>query len=385
MKSNYRPIGEHIQLVDERNKGLKVKQLLGLSISKQFIPSVANIVGTNMENYKIIRKKQFACSTMQVRRDKKMPVALLRELDEAIISQAYPIFEVKDETKLLPEYLMMWFERSEFDREACFHAVGGVRGSLEWEDFESMQLPIPPIDKQREIVKEYNTIQNRIQLNEQLIQKLEETAQAIYREWFVEGIDKENLPEGWRVGLVRDLCSYSENRISIKDLSLENYISTENMLQERGGVTIANNLPNASTTTSFEVGNILISNIRPYFKKIWLANFDGGCSNDVLCLVPKANIPSLYLYQLVEKDDFFEYVMAGSKGTKMPRGDKKWIMDYPAAIPDKELLQKFNKLASSIQSDIFIKKTENQKLTELKALLLSKMANVESPKEYEWN
>jgi type I restriction enzyme, S subunit len=186
MKSNYKKIGEHIQLVDERNKGLQVKQLLGLSISKQFIPSVANIIGTDMENYKIIRKNQFACSTMQVRRDKKMPVALLQEVDEAIISQAYPIFEVKDVKELLPEYLMMWFSRAEFDREACFHAVGGVRGSLEWEDFGDMQLPIPSITKQREIVKEYNVIQNRIALNQQLIQKLEETAQALYKQWFLE-------------------------------------------------------------------------------------------------------------------------------------------------------------------------------------------------------
>ena len=140
---NYRRIGDYIKIVDERNKGLQVKQLLGLSISKQFIPSVANIIGTDMENYKIIRKNQFACSTMQVRRDKKMPVALLQEVDEAIISQAYPIFEVKNEKELLPEYLMMWFTRSEFDREACFHAVGGVRGSLEWEDFLDMELPVP--------------------------------------------------------------------------------------------------------------------------------------------------------------------------------------------------------------------------------------------------
>ena len=205
MRKSYKRIGDYIQLVDKRNKGLHVNQLLGLSISKQFIPSVANTVGTDMENYKIIRKNQFACSTMQVRRDKKMPVALLQEVDEAIISQAYPVFEVKDEEKLLPEYLMMWFARSEFDREACFHAVGGVRGSLEWEDFENMQLPIPHITKQREIVKEYNTIQNSIALNQQMISNLEETAQAIYREWFVEGIDLENLPEGWRIGKLGNL------------------------------------------------------------------------------------------------------------------------------------------------------------------------------------
>lgn len=186
MKSNYKPIGKYIRLVDERNVGLKIPTLLGLSISKEFIPSVANIIGSDMENYKIIRRNQFACSLMQVRRDKKMPVALLREMDEAIISQAYPVFEIIEQESLLPEYLMMWFSRPEFDREACFYAVGGVRGGLEWEDLCNMQLPVPSIEKQKEIVAEYNTVINRINLNEQLIQKLEETAQAIYKQWFVD-------------------------------------------------------------------------------------------------------------------------------------------------------------------------------------------------------
>ena len=118
MRSNYRSIGGYIRLVDERNVDLAVETLLGLSVSKQFIPSVANTVGTNMRNYKIIRKNQFACSTMQVRRDRKMPVALLQDFDEAIISQAYPVFEIVDTSQLLPEYLMMWFSRQEFDRHA---------------------------------------------------------------------------------------------------------------------------------------------------------------------------------------------------------------------------------------------------------------------------
>ncbi|MEP2772926.1 MAG: restriction endonuclease subunit S [Fulvivirga sp.] len=186
MRSNYRKIGDYIELVDERNKDLSIDLLLGLSINKQFIPSVANIVGANMTNYKIIRKGQFACSIMQVRRDKKMPVAFLEDFEEAIISQAYPVFRIKDERVLLPKYLMMWFTRSEFDRHACFLAVGGVRGSLEWEDFLEMELPIPSIEKQREIVKEYNTVVNRIKLNEQLNKKLEETAQALYKHWFVD-------------------------------------------------------------------------------------------------------------------------------------------------------------------------------------------------------
>lgn len=148
----YKMIGDLIQLVDERNKDLSITHLVGLTINKKFIPSVANTIGTDMSNYKLIRKNQFACSTMQVRRDKKMPVALLKDIDEAIISQAYPVFEVIDEMVLLSEYVMMWFSRSEFDREACFHAVGGVRGSLEWEDFCGMELPVLTIEEQRKII-----------------------------------------------------------------------------------------------------------------------------------------------------------------------------------------------------------------------------------------
>src|SRR5690606_36986841 len=124
-------------------------------------------------------------------------------------------------------------------------------------------------------------------VNEAICEKLEATAQALYKHWFVEGIDEENLPNGWRVGKLNDLCDYSNKRILMNELNLDNYISTENMLQDRAGVVSASNLPTATNVTNFEIGNILISNIRPYFKKIWLANFSGGCSNDVLCLVPK--------------------------------------------------------------------------------------------------
>src|SRR5690606_25730326 len=183
---SYKKIGDLIQLVDVRNKDLSITHLVGLTINKKFIPSVANTIGTDMSNYKIIRKNQFACSTMQVRRDKKMPVALLKEFDVAIISQAYPVFEVIDENEILPEYLMLWFTRSEFDREACFHAVGGVRGSLEWEDFCTMELPIPSIEKQREIVAQYEVVSNKIKVNEAICEKLEATAQALYKQWFVD-------------------------------------------------------------------------------------------------------------------------------------------------------------------------------------------------------
>lgn len=376
MKSNYKPLGKYIQPVVGRNNDLGELPLVGLSIQKKFIPSIANTIGTDMSTYRIIERNQFAFGPVTSRNGDKITIALFSDFDKALISQAYVPFEVKDSKELDPEYLMMWFRRPEFDRYARFKSHGSAREIFDWDEMCNTLLPIPHISKQREIVKEYNTIQNRIALNQQLIQKLEETAQAIYREWFVEGIDVENLPEGWRVGTLNELCVYSSKRISMNELDVNSYISTENMLQDRAGVISANSLPSTSSVINFEIGNILISNIRPYFKKIWLANFNGGCSNDVLCFVPKAGIPSLYLYQILEKDNFFEYVMAGSKGTKMPRGDKRWIMEYPSIIPDEKLLNKFNKLVSKTQRDISIRKQENQKLTELKELLLSKLASV---------
>jgi len=191
LKNETHRLGDYIREVNVRNRELKVTRLVGLTIDKAFIPSVANVIGTDLSNYKVIRREQFACSLMQVSRDGKMPVAMFDD-EEAIMSPAYPMFEAIDKSKLLPQYLMMWFSRKEFDREASYYAVGGVRGSLEWSDFCNMQLPVPSIERQREIVSEYETLTRRIRLNNQMIEKLEATAQALYRHTFVAGIDKPN-------------------------------------------------------------------------------------------------------------------------------------------------------------------------------------------------
>lgn len=220
----YNKIGKHIHLIDNRNTDLTVDKLVGLTVDKRFIPSVANIIGTDLSKYKVIRKNQFACSLMQVSRDGKMPVAMFTE-DEAIMSPAYPMFEVNDDNELMPEYLMMYLSRSEFDREAVFYAIGGVRGSLEWEDFLNIPIPVPPIEEQRRIVAEYQTVERRIKNNEALIQKLEETAQAIYHHTFVEGIDENNLPEGWRMGYLEEIVQKTFGGDWGKDNPEGNYTS----------------------------------------------------------------------------------------------------------------------------------------------------------------
>ncbi len=186
MKSNYRRVGDFIEQVNVRNTDGKISKLLGVNLDKEFMPSVANINGTDMTKYKVIKKGQFGCKLMSVGRDKKVPISLLIDEKEALISSAYFVFEVIDENLLLPEYLMMWFRRSESDRYQWFQSGGDIRGRITWEEFCDLPIKVPSIEKQREIVADYNTVQDRIRINEQLNTALEETAQALYRHWFVD-------------------------------------------------------------------------------------------------------------------------------------------------------------------------------------------------------
>ena len=200
----YKTIEELVTRVDERNSDGTVSELIGVSIDKCFIKSVANTNGTDLSKYKIIRKNDFAVSLMQVSRDGKIPVARLEKYEEAIMSPAYPIFRVKDKNIILPEYLEMWFKRPEFDREAAFIAVGGVRGSMPWEEFAKMKLPVPPIEKQRKIVNAYKIVTDRIALKQKINDNLEATASAMFKERF--SIERAN-PE-WLVGTLQDLYTF---------------------------------------------------------------------------------------------------------------------------------------------------------------------------------
>lgn len=408
MKSNYKRLGNYIQLVDERNVDLRVTTLLGLTVNKKFIPSVANTIGTNMKNYKIIHKNQFACSLMQVRRDKKMPIALLKEFDKAIISQAYPVFEVIDSTVLNPDYLMMWFSRKEFDRLALFLAVGGVRGSLEWEDFMNTELPIPTIEKQNEIVKEYNTVVNRIKLNEQLNQKLEETAQAIYKHWFVdfefpnengkpykssggkmvwnEELEKE-IPEGWGVALIRDEFNVQIGRtpprnelqyftdsdkgmkwISIKDLG-ENgsyILSTNEELTfeavKKFSIPI---IPKYTTILSFKmsVGKVGITTQKML-------------SNEAIAhFLQKDNtiISSEFIYCFLSS---FNYDTLGTTSSIVNSINSKMIKELKLLVPIERVIKHFDNSIKPIFKNKLNVEKELINLNSLSDLLLSKMTKV---------
>ena len=334
-KNSLYRLGDYIREVDVRNRNLEVRKLMGINIGKYFMPSVANVIGTDLSNYKIVAKGLFACNLMHVGRDEKMPIALLDVDERIIVSPAYWVFEVADTTKLLPDYLMLWFRRNEFDRNAWFYTDGDVRGGMSKEAFMDMTLPVPSIEQQQKIVSEYEAVTRRIRLNEQIIAKLEETAQALYRKMFVDGIDKEHQPDGWRIGTLGEIADYVNDKGNINLFSAKTYISTENMRKDKKGIISTLSLPSTGKGTVFQKEDILFSNIRPYFKKIWKATFGGCCSNDVLCLRVRKNFDSHVLYYTIERDVFFDYVMAGSNGVKMPRGDKEWIMKYPIVIPNK--------------------------------------------------
>ena len=168
MKSNYDILGNHIRLIDTRNRESITDRVLGINIDKFFMLSVANVIGTDLSKYKLITKGKFACNPMHVGRDERLPVALYDEEEPAIVSPAYFMFEVVDNSILNEDYLMMWFRRPEFDRICWLHTDGSVRGGITWDDICRLELPIPPIEKQLEIVNSYKVITERIALKKKI-------------------------------------------------------------------------------------------------------------------------------------------------------------------------------------------------------------------------
>ena len=195
--------------------------------------------------------------------------------------------------------------------------------------------------------------------------------QSIYQQRFnISNIDEEH-------GVLADICDYSKDRISVSSLSLSNYYSTENMLPGKAGAVKASSLPTTTQTTKCKTGDVLISNIRPYFKKIIYCQSDCGCSTDVLCFTPKSSKLSSYLFCTLYVDRFFDFMVAGSKGTKMPRGDKLQIMIYAVHIPSDAELDEFNDLAKPILAQIESNRRENSNLSALRDRLLPKLMSGE--------
>lgn len=273
MREGYRLLGDFIQPVDERNRDLKVDFLLGVSISKQFIPSIANIVGTDLSSYKIVRTGQFAYGPVTSRNGEKISIALLRDKD-CIISSSYTVFEVVNKNELDPEYLMLWFNRPEFDRYARYMSHGSVREIFGWDELCKVELPVPSIDEQRSIVKAYQTITERIELKQRINDNLAEYLNCIYFEQAQAA--SETIP-------LSAICKYVSDKAIFSQIDSAVYISTENILPDKQGISSFGITSPSERVTYFQAEDVLVSNIRPYFKKMWFATTAGGCNADVLC------------------------------------------------------------------------------------------------------
>lgn len=376
MKSNYKPIGNYIQKVEHRNRDLKVTRLLGLSMTKEFRETTSNIVGTDMSVYRVMSKYQFACDFMSPIRVNKLPVVLKLDDEPNLVSPAYPVFEIKDRNQLDPEYLMMWFRRTEFDRYATFKCDAAIRGGYEWTELCETLIPVPPITKQREIVKEYNTIQNRIALNQQLIQKLEETAQVIYREWFVEvGIDettflKEYVETNPKLELRKGKISPYIEMANLSETSM--CVNGKVEREYQGGSRFQNNdTLLARITPCLENGKTAFVNI---LKEKEIA----AGSTEFIVMRAKKNISPFWVYCLAKDEGFRTYAissMIGSSGRQ--RVHEKYLEEYQLPIIDYSKMEIFHNTALPIFETVKLKSLENQKLSELKALLLSRLATVE--------
>lgn len=362
--TTYHPLGDYIRKIDKRNRDLALTKPMGINIDKQFMPSVANVIGTDMSNYKLVGKNQFACNLMHVGRDGKIPVAINTTEKEILVSPAYHVFEIVDKNALSPDFLMMWFHREEFDREASFYTDADVRSGMDFKALMEMRIPVPPISEQRAIVADYEAVARRIAVAKRTIATLQATAQTLYRKMFVDGIDKENLPEGWRWGTLGEVCEVKAGgdapAIVIEERTSDcPYPIYANGFEKDGlyGFTNAPKITKPSFTISAR-GTI------------------GYC-----CIRKEPYVPIVRLIVVIPNDaKMLNYFAIHFQTTKI-EGDGSVqgqltvpnVEAYKIAIPPMLLLQSFNKQYDVVSKGVELHSKEIEKLTEIQTIILSGM------------
>ena len=388
MKEGYRFLGEYIRQVDIRNKEGKKENLLGVSVQKQFIQSIANTVGTDFTKYKVVKKGQFTYIPDTYRRGDKIAIALLEDYEEGLVSNVYTVFEVIDTEKLLPEYLMLWFSRPEFDRYARFKSHGSVREVMDWEEMCKVELPVPDIEKQRKIVKAYKTITDRIALKQKINDNLEETAQSLFQEQFAAFYNENELPDGYSIATLDSLCSIKGGKrlpadgelldtptahpyIRVRDLGSNRYVCLTNQFQyidEETHSAISRYIVNTNDIVISIVGTIgLIGKIHTSLNN---ANLTENC-------VKLANIhtvtPDYLYYTLCYKKQIkeIELLTVGAVQSKLPMYN---IQSMKILVPPTEVIEDFQHKFDIFNEQIEANTIEIQRLYELQSVLLAKLA-----------
>lgn len=363
MKEGYKTLGEFIRQVDIRNTEGKEDNLLGVSVQKQFIPSIANTVGTDFTKYKVVKKGQFTYIPDTSRRGDKIAIALLQDYEEGLVSNVYTVFEVIDEEKLLPEYLMLWFSRPEFDRYARFKSHGSVREVMDWDEMCKVELPVPSIEKQRNIVKAYKAITDRIELKRRINDNLEATAQAVYKKMFVTDVDNTALPEGWRIvplESISELSAGGDKPSAYSDIQSEtcNVPIFSNGIEQEGlyGFTDKAKISDESVTVSARgtVGYVFLRE-EPYVPIVRL-----------IAVVPDTQfVTAKYLYFALSSIDLHSTGTSQQQIT-VPDFKKRQIL-----IPDKTSLDSFMEKVVPIFDSIRENKAEIKSLAALQSNFLT--------------
>lgn len=401
MRSNYKKLGNYIRLINELNDDGKVKDLLGVSNNKYFQKSHTNTIGIDLKTYRITRTGQFAYNRATTRNGDKISIAL-RQGGDCIVSPSYRVFQIINENELLSEYLLMWFKRPEFDRYVRFKSHGSAHEFFEWEEMCEVELPVPSIEKQREIVKEYNVIQDRIKLNNQLIQKLEDTAQAIYKQWFVdfefpdengkpyksnggemawcEEIGKD-VPIGWRVEKIGDYVKLSQGLVInatthhlIKESGIP-LLRITDLINDTKEIFIDQSVSEKNIAKKEDIIITRTGQVGLVFR-----NKEGVIYNNCFKISPANN--------LIEKDYLFWFLKKSSTYNLMVElasdSSAQFDLTHTAfntiiiILPMIDVQKFFSKIIKPFENNIEIITFEIKKLEEIKKLLLSKLATIES-------
>lgn len=276
-----------------------------------------------------------------------------------------------DESKIYPKYLFAVLRSREIQQQIYNTNVGDVIPHFKKQFLDQLLIPIPERSIQESIGDLYYVLSLKAERNKKINDNLADLLQTVYQERFGDASLVANQ------GILSNICSYSRDKVAVSELNVSTYFSTENMLSGKAGSTEATSLPTTPQTTACHKGDTLISNIRPYFKKIVYCEVKCGCSTDVLCFTPSQQKYSAYLFSTLYADKFFAFMVAGSKGTKMPRGDKQQIMTYPVVLPSETALDEFNAIASPLIEQIYSNRAENKRLSVLRDTLLSKLMSGE--------
>ncbi|HBV84277.1 MAG TPA: hypothetical protein DEB74_16080 [Lachnospiraceae bacterium] len=375
MKSNYRKLGEFIRQVDMRNIEDKKENLLGVSVQKVFIPSIANTVGTDFTKYKVVKKGQFTYIPDTSRRGDKIGIALLEEYEEGLVSNVYTVFEIIDENELCPEYLMLWFSRPEFDRYARFKSHGSVREIFDWNELCDIDLPVPDISEQRKIVEAYKIVEDRIELKRKINDNLDAQIRVYYREFSSDNV--------FSIGKLKDYSvmqyGYTETAtfepvgskfLRITDIA-QNYIdwnavpycpiTKENhkkYVLSEGDVVVAR------TGATVGVAKMLGRNIP-----------DSVFASFLVRIRPLDDDYKYYFGLTITSDEFLEFVKTNAGGSAQPQANPPLLGEYEISIPNKKNLADFNSKIVMLLSVIECNEAEISKLKEIKDTMIMMLSH----------